>query len=83
MGLAALLVPGVALVWAFYPRLDWAKQVVLAVVFALTVPPAGLFILNMARGTPVTFQNTLWVAGAVTVGAIGWRLVAERLPRKV
>lgn len=82
-GVVVVLAPGVAVAWAFAPRMDWAKRVVLSVVFALSVVPGILFALNLVRGTPLSLKNASIVAVSVTVGAVLWRLAASRSSRKV
>lgn len=69
LGVFLILLPGAAIVWAFFSRMDWAKQVVLAVVFALTVVPGFLFLANLFLAWPVTLRRSLVVIVAVTVAA--------------
>lgn len=86
VGLIVLLLPGAAIVWAFFPRLDWAKQVVLAVVFAATVVPAALFAANLLLEWPLTLRRSAGMVLLVTAAAIGGgyleRVAARRRLRR-
>lgn len=82
-GAVVLFAPGVALVWSFFPTVDWAKQVVLAVVLALSVAPALVFVANLLFGTPVAVRSALLASVAVVAFAVLCRLVASLPPRNV
>lgn len=65
LGAFVLWVPGLALAWAFLPRLDWAKFLVVSVIAALTVPPALLYVLNVFFGVRLTPLNEILLSLSV------------------
>lgn len=62
-GIVLLIAPGAAWTWALFPRLDWAKAAFLALVVALTLPPATFYALS--------FRGPVGTAHAVAA-AFGW-----------
>lgn len=71
------------MVWAFFPDLDWAKAVVVAVVIAFTLPPAVLFGLNLAFDLPIARGPALLACALVALPALLAGALRRRAVRNV
>ena len=72
VGTLIIWAPGLALVWAFAPGLDWAKFTFASVVVAVSVTTATVYLLSVFLGLPITPMNFVLVSLAWAFFGLAW-----------
>jgi hypothetical protein len=83
--LAAILLPGLAVTLAMFPRLNdirWAERLGLSLVFGI-IPELALYFLSNNLNVPITKTTSQTAVAAVTaIGIIVWRLRVQTLSER-